>query len=143
MGADGNDQFSSLTFTPTKSHHNVELKCSATNDATRRLEMDAVEGKAKFRLDTTPTSTNSEYERLISHSLMVFQKLAEMEKEMATFDLKIEECQRKPGPAGPPGPPGAAGLPGISGEKGERGLLGPRGDTGRTGPRGLKGDQGP
>ena len=55
--ADGNDQFSSLTFTPTKSHHEVELKCRATNDATRRLEMDAVEGKANFRLDTTPSKT--------------------------------------------------------------------------------------
>ena len=55
VSSSGEDQTSSLTFTPTNSHHDVELKCSASNEATRRLGLAGVEQSVTFRLDPPPS----------------------------------------------------------------------------------------
>ena len=58
VSSSGEDLTSSLTFTPTNSHHDVELKCSASNEATRRLGLAGVEQTAIFRLDPPSSKLN-------------------------------------------------------------------------------------
>ena len=52
VSSDGSNQSSSLTFTPTKSDQDAELKCSTSNEAARRLGLPDIEQKATFIINT-------------------------------------------------------------------------------------------
>ena len=54
-----NGQSSSLTFFPTKLDQDVELKCSASNEATRLLGVENVEEKKIFRFHSPPSKTSN------------------------------------------------------------------------------------
>lgn len=88
------------------------------------------------------------FEEVTALHAEVEQLEAEFRNTSKTFDQKLEDVKKMPGPVGPRGPKGEVGSKGetgdrgVKGEKGDRGANGAPGATGASGPRGTTGSPG-